>query len=132
LARDSIEEDLPPRTTAAAIAGVLRGALIGLEPVLLLGHWPTAETRQATVYALIGSKRPRWRVVLSVRDGWPVRVWEASAPDGANWSFGCERDDWSLGPESRLVDPFDFLGPSEVDELREVLLAARNLTYQRI
>lgn len=47
----------------------------------------------------------------------------ADAADGRCWVYGCERDDWSLGPNSTIIDPLLLLEQQERDELLEVLKA---------
>ena len=49
----------------------------------------------------------------------------AGAPDGRCWEYGCQRDDWTLGPDSRLVEPLQFLSGTERLELEQLLRAAR-------
>jgi hypothetical protein len=53
------------------------------------------------------------------------RVDRADAPDGRCWDYGCQRDDWTLGPDSRLVEPLQFLSPEERLALEGLLRDAR-------
>lgn len=71
-------------------------------------------------------------ILLKV-DGWIIHLVldgdalvmtnRADAPDGRCWVYGCERDDWSLGPDSTIIDPLLLLEQEERDELLEVLQA---------
>jgi hypothetical protein len=64
-------------------------------------------------------------------DGWIIHLvldgdalaltYRADAPDGRCWVYGCERDDWSLGPDSVIVDPLLLLEQQERDDLLEAL-----------
>ena len=49
------------------------------------------------------------------------RVERADATDGRCWTYGCQRDDWTLGPDSRLVEPLQFLSDGERRTLRQKL-----------
>lgn len=65
-------------------------------------------------------------------DGWIIHLvldgdelaftHRAAAPDGRQWVYGCERDDWTLGPDSRIIDPLALLAADEREQLLEVLL----------
>ena len=52
------------------------------------------------------------------------RVERAAAPDSRCWVYGCQRDDWTLGPDSRLVEPLEFLSGQERQALMEILQQA--------
>lgn len=52
------------------------------------------------------------------------RVEQADAPDGRCWTYGCQRDDWTLGPGSRLVEPIQFLSCGERRALTQKLQQA--------
>jgi hypothetical protein len=64
-------------------------------------------------------------------DGWVIQLVQdgdalalthrAVAPDGRQWVYGCERDDWTLGPDSTIVDPLGLLYPEERQQLLDVL-----------
>jgi hypothetical protein len=53
------------------------------------------------------------------------RVDRADASDGRCWEYGCQRDDWTLGPDSRLVEPLQFLSGEERSALESLLREAR-------
>lgn len=59
-------------------------------------------------------------ILLTLDDGLEI-VTQAIAPDGRVWEHGCERDDWRLGPDARIVDPLDELEPAEVAALIRVI-----------
>lgn len=52
-------------------------------------------------------------------------VARATAPDGRSWVYGCQRDDWTLGPASRVVEPLQFLNAEERSALEVLLRGAR-------
>ena len=66
-------------------------------------------------------------------DGWIIHLvldgdalaftYRADAADGRSWVYGCERDDWSLGPDSTIIDPLLLLEQQERGDLLEVLKA---------
>lgn len=61
-------------------------------------------------------------VIQLVQDGEQLALTHrAAAPDGRQWVYGCERDDWSLGPDSTIVDPLLLLEEAERQALLEVL-----------
>lgn len=54
-------------------------------------------------------------------------VWRAVIPGIGGmheWDHGCERDDWRLGPESRVIDPWMLIPLESRGQLIEVLAAA--------
>ncbi|MEB3353130.1 MAG: hypothetical protein VKM34_02700 [Cyanobacteriota bacterium] len=61
-------------------------------------------------------------VIQLVQDGEALALTHrAVAPDGRQWAYGCERDDWSLGPDSRIIDPLGLMAADEREQLLEVL-----------
>jgi hypothetical protein len=52
------------------------------------------------------------------------RLFAAQAPDGARWTYGCDRwPDWNAGPDAVVLDPLRHLLPPEQRErLRQRLL----------
>ena len=62
-----------------------------------------------------------WIIQLVQRGDELLLTHRATAPDGRQWVYGCERDDWSLGPESTIVDPLLLLEEAERQALLEVL-----------
>ena len=51
-------------------------------------------------------------------------VERATAPDGRCWVYGCQRDDWTLGPSSKVVEPLQFLSAEERSALAVLLRGA--------
>ena len=52
-------------------------------------------------------------------------IWCASAPDGATWSYGCDRwPDWGAGPDAVALEPLTHLvAPEQRERLRQRLLS---------
>lgn len=116
------------RCGAEAISDQLKHLLQGL-PFLAERPWQE-----------VGSGRMRiellnlWRIELLLRADRPasaasadqqqdrlVRVDRATAPDGRCWEYGCQRDDWRLGPDSRLIEPLQFLSSHQRQGLQAAL-----------
>ena len=86
-----------------------------LEPLRIVLHQPWGS----------GLVPVEWRRVrlwlLRQGDAWVVWRAELPGPLGVEqWELGCERDDWTLGPEAVLVEPLQLL----TDESRGQLLVA--------
>ncbi|MEB3183173.1 MAG: hypothetical protein VKN15_02130 [Cyanobacteriota bacterium] len=72
---------------------------------------------------------------LQLRSGWRIAIWierdalgtvdAATSPDGRDWIHGCQRDDWTLGPESKIVEPVALLQPEQRIQLARLLRNAR-------
>jgi hypothetical protein len=62
-----------------------------------------------------------WIIQLVQRGDELLLTHRATAPDGRQWVYGCERDDWSLGPDSTIVDPLLLLEQDERQALLEAL-----------
>lgn len=100
---DPIEPPAPP--SRAALAAVLVQAA---ESEPLLADWPV---------------RPHdWGLQrVDLANGWSLwlwwtpgpcleRLWAAQAPDGSQWSYGCDRwPDWNAGPEAVVLEPLRHL-----------------------
>ncbi len=127
-----MEEHLPIRCRAEEVAGQLRLVVAGL-PFLADRRWDGVGWGRMRIELL-----SLWRVELLLepdrtgnqaqgRAGEIVlsRVERADAPDGRCWDYGCQRDDWTLGPDSRLVEPLQFLSSDERRALDELLRDAR-------
>lgn len=131
-----MEERLPIRCRAEEVAGQLRLVVAGL-PFLADRSWEEVGWGRMRIELL-----SLWRVELLLepdrtaiqaqtqnqgRDGEIVlsRVDRADAPDGRCWEYGCQRDDWTLGPDSSLVEPLQFLSSEERRALEELLREAR-------
>jgi len=142
-----MEEHLPIRCRAEEVAEQLRLVVKGL-PFLADRSWEEVGWGRMRIELLT-----LWRVELLLEpggrsmDGKPTNgratgdrapltsaisdelalslVMWAAAPDGRCWDYGCQRDDWTLGPDSRLVEPLQFLGADERSELEALLREAR-------
>ena len=65
-----------------------------------------------------------WQLAIEIeRDQLGALLW-ALAPDGRDWVYGCQRDDWSLGPDSRIVEPLELLTAAQRLELEGLLRQA--------
>jgi hypothetical protein len=65
-----------------------------------------------------------WQLEITIdRDQLGALLW-ARAADGRNWEFGCQRDDWTLGPDSRIVEPVALLDPEQRLQLEQLLRGA--------
>jgi len=107
------QQELPLRCTAAEVMQQLRLIAAGVADFKLAAPvgWNTG--------ALL--KVDGWIIQLVQRGDDLVLTHQAAAPDGRQWVYGCERDDWSLGPESTIVDPLLLLEQDERQALVEVL-----------
>ena len=62
-----------------------------------------------------------WQLAIEIeRDQLGALLW-ALAPDGRDWVYGCQRDDWSLGPDSRIIEPLGLLTAAQRLELEGLL-----------
>ena len=62
-----------------------------------------------------------WQLAIEIeRDQLGSLLW-ALAPDGRDWAYGCQRDDWALGPDSRIVEPLGLLTAAQRLELEGLL-----------
>ncbi len=102
-----------------------------------------AEIQQALLALLAGEAflaRRSWQEIwwgqmyLDLACGWQLGIeidrdqlgalqW-AQAPDGRDWVYGCQRDDWTLGPDSRIVEPVALLLPEQRQQLEQLLRGA--------
>jgi hypothetical protein len=65
-----------------------------------------------------------WQLAIEIkRDQLGALLW-ALAPDGSDWVYGCQRDDWSLGPDSQIVEPVGLLDPEQRLQLERLLRGA--------
>lgn len=128
---------LPIRCRAEEVAEQLRLVVRGL-PFLAARSWEEVGWGRMRIELL-----SLWRVELLLepagtatwgKDTVPSGSWAdmslslvnwAGAPDGRCWEYGCQRDDWTLGPDSCLVEPLQFLSPDECIELEALLREAR-------
>jgi hypothetical protein len=126
-----MEQGLPIRSRAEEVAGQLRLVVAGL-PFLAERSWQEVGWGQLGIELF-----SLWRIELwlepdrttTAAPGSPQKivvsqVERAAAPDGRCWVYGCQRDDWTLGPDSRLVEPLEFLSGQERKALMEILQQA--------
>ena len=102
------------RTTAKVVAAVLRD---------IVARPHRAHLSASGNVVMIGP----WQLIFQIKP-LPIglQVLEAVRPTGCapvSWELGCERDDWSKGPESQVVTPEELLSPSERADLVETVLA---------
>lgn len=65
-----------------------------------------------------------WQLEIAIeRDQLGALLW-AQAPGGRDWVYGCQRDDWTLGPDSRIVEPMALLEPGQRQQLEQLLRKA--------
>jgi len=122
-----VEQDLPIRCRAEEVANQLRLVVAGM-PFLAERPWQEVGWGLMRIELL-----SLWRVEFLLKpkvfagglDMDLVWVDRAVAPDGRCWEYGCQRDDWTLGPDSRLVEPLEFLSGEERSELDSLLRDAR-------
>ncbi|MCH9712951.1 MAG: hypothetical protein K0U63_00125 [Cyanobacteria bacterium] len=123
-----MEQGLPIRCRAEEATAQLRRLLAGM-PFLAERPWQEVGWGQMRIELL-----SLWRIELllepdrttTAAPGSPQkivvsRVERAAAPDGRCWVYGCQRDDWTLGPDSRLVEPLEFLSAEQRLALTEEL-----------
>ena len=122
-----MEQDLPIRCRAEEVADQLRLVVTGLpflaeRPWQEIG-WGLMRIELLTLWRIALLLKPRGSAGgLDMGLAWVDR---AAAPDGRCWEYGCQRDDWTLGPDSRLVEPLEFLSGEERSELESLLRDAR-------
>lgn len=124
-----MEQRLPIRCRAEDVAEQLRLVVAGL-PFLADRPWQEVGWGRMRIELL-----SLWRVELLLEPDRTAeadrqvmaltRVDRADAPDGRCWEYGCQRDDWTLGPGSLLVEPLQFLGSEERVALESLLRVAR-------
>jgi len=113
------ESDHPPPIPGVIVAGLLRLIAAGLEPVEAATGDPSA-----TIGVLTTSG---WYLTLMIGDqGEPVALTYALPPSAMvpPWTWGCQRDDWTLGPDSRVVTPVELLTVEQRQRLAQVLEVA--------
>jgi len=109
----------PSPPAAIVLAGLLRLIASGLERIDATPWRPGA-----TSSVMTGSGW--WLVIRGDADGQPVELLHAQAPSllVPPWIYGGQRDDWTLGPESRVVTPVELLSDAQRDQLRHRLESA--------
>lgn len=112
-------DDQPSPVSTVVVAGLLRLIAAGLEPVTAEPYGPHALIGITTVTGW-------WLLLQTGGDGEPQAITYAQAPSllVLPWTYGCQRDDWMLGPDSRVVTPVELLTDEQRLALRERLEAA--------
>ena len=115
-----MEQDLPIRCRAEEVTAQLRLVLAGM-PFLAERSWQEVGWGQMRIELLLEPGLMVMAAPNSTGDVALSRVERAAAPDGRCWVYGCQRDDWTLGPASQVVEPLQFLS-AEGRSALEVLL----------
>ena len=126
-----MEQGLPIRCRAEEVTAQLRLVLAGM-PFLAERSWQEVGWGRLRIELL-----SLWRIELLLEPGSTAiaapyspddlglsRVERAAAPDGRCWVYGCQRDDWTLGPSSKVVEPLQFLSAEERSALAVLLRGA--------
>lgn len=110
------QETDPSPPAAIVLAGLLRLIASGLEPI-------DAEPWGPGVRVSIATRSGWWLIIRGDDDGQPVELLHAQAPSllVPAWIYGGQRDDWTLGPESRVITPVELLTEAQRDQLRRRL-----------
>ena len=122
-----MEQGLPIRCCAEEVTAQMRLVLAGM-PFLAERSWQEVGWGRLRIELLslwrielllepVGGPGPGMALHLSL-------VERATAPDGRCWVYGCQRDDWTLGPASRVVEPLQFLSAEERSALAVLLRGA--------
>lgn len=110
------DDDQPAPIATVVVAGLLRLIAAGLEPVTVEPYRPD---RLLDVDTSSG-----WWLLLQIdSNGDPVELQHAQPPSllVPPWTYGCQRDDWTLGPDSRVITPVELLTPEQRQCLRRRL-----------
>lgn len=113
------QDEQPRPVSGVVVAGLLRLIAAGLEPIDTEPYGPHRLLSVATASGW-------WLMVQIDGDGQPAAVHHAQPPSMLvpPWTWGCERDDWTLGPDSRVVTPVQRLTAEQRVMLRERLETA--------
>lgn len=65
-----------------------------------------------------------WRLAIGIERDQLGACQSATAPDGRTWVYGCQRDDWTLGPQARVLDPVALLPAASRRALEQRLRTA--------
>jgi len=106
------EAELSP-PAAIILAGLLRLIASGLEAI-------EAEPWRPSASVAVSTTTGWWLLIGSDDQGQPVELLHAQAPSMLvpAWIYGGQRDDWTLGPESRVVTPVELLTDEQREQLR--------------
>jgi hypothetical protein len=95
------------RTTAAEIRVVIERLLAG---EAFLADRPWAEIWWGLMHLDLFSG---WRIAIWIERDALGAVHAAVAPDGRDWIYGCQRDDWTLGPDAKILEPLALLSATQ-------------------
>lgn len=112
-------DDQPAPIPTVIVAGLLRLIAAGLE---LVEVEPVGPYRLISVVTASG-----WWLTLQIdSSGEPVELHHAQPPSMLvpPWTWGCQRDDWTLGPDSRVITPVELLTAEQRQGLRKRLECA--------
>lgn len=113
------DPDQPAPVSTVVVAGLLRLIAAGLEPI---DTEPCEPGRLISVATGSG-----WWLLLQINgEGQPESLHHAQPPSllVPPWTYGCQRDDWTLGPESRVITPVELLTPEQREQLQRRLMRA--------
>lgn len=105
----------PP--AAVIIGGLLRLVVQGREPITAASPWGPGQTHLIELRSL-------WMLSIESDDNSnPWRLLAAIPPDVRRqpWRWGCQMDDWTLGPDAQPVNPLDQLNADQRTRLRQRL-----------
>lgn len=113
------EPDRPPPPTAA-VAGLLRLIAAGLEPVV------EAEPCKPCSTISVRTATGWWLQIATGELCQPLALTMALPPSALvpPWTHGCQRDDWRLGSDARVVTPIDLLTVEQCQQLQQRLVLA--------
>jgi hypothetical protein len=107
-----------PRCAAAEIAQVIKRLLAG-EAFLARRSWEGIWWGEMHLDLASG-----WQLQITLEQDRLGALRWALAPDGRCWEYGCQRDDWTLGPASRIVEPLELLTTEQRQQLEQLLRQA--------
>jgi hypothetical protein len=120
------QEPDPSPPAPIVLAGLLRLIASGLE-------WIEAEQWRPSGTIGVATGSGWWLVLRSDDRGLPVELITAQAPSRLvpPWLYGGQRDDWTLGPDARVVTPVDLLTVEQRAQLqRRLERAPRPVIYR--
>lgn len=109
----------PPPIPTVIVCGLLRLIAAGLEPI-------TAEQGEPGATISVSTASDWWLLLVLDDQGEPVELTHAQPPSALvpPWTWGAQRDDWTLGPDSRVVTPVELLTVEQRQRLGQMIKAA--------
>lgn len=110
------DTDQPSPISTVVVAGLLRLIAAGLEQVEAEPYGPHRSISISTASGW-------WLIVQVDCRGLLEGLHHAQPPSllVPPWTYGCQRDDWTLGPDSRVVTPVDLLTAEQRAALQQRL-----------